>query len=112
MGGVFYLTLVHTSHERLGQWATDRGIRLVGLSPQAEQLWTNLPEEGPIAIVLGEERRGLTEELRRLCHTTVRLPMAGHADSLNVGVAAGVMMYELVRRSIVAERRQSESFEG
>ena len=45
------------------------------------------------------ERSGLSHRLRSLCRTLVRLPMTGRADSLNVGVAAGVMLYELVRRS-------------
>jgi len=38
--------------------------------------------------------------LRSLCHSTVSLPMSGRADSLNVAVAAGVMMYEMVRRTM------------
>jgi len=107
MGGIFHLTLVRTTHEQLRQWAAGRGVRLVGLSPEARHLWTNLPEQGPVALVLGEERQGLTEELRSLCHTTVRLPMTGLADSLNVGVAAGVMMYEFVRREIEAKRAET-----
>ena len=37
--------------------------------------------------------------MQTLCESTVRLPMTGRADSLNVGVAAGIMMYELVRRA-------------
>ena len=69
-----------------------------GSHHDAERLWTELRISAPVAIVLGEERRGLSDRLRGLCHSTVRLPMTGHADSLNVGVAAGVMMYELVRR--------------
>jgi tRNA G18 (ribose-2'-O)-methylase SpoU len=52
-----------------------------------------------VALVVGEERTGLTPKGRAFCHDTVRLPMTGRADSLNVGVAAGVMLYELVRRS-------------
>lgn len=104
MGGVFHLTLVRTGHEQLRQWAKSRGVRLVGLSPEARQLWTNLPVRGPVALVLGEERHGLTEELRSLCDTTVRLPMAGLADSLNVGVAAGIMMYEFVRQELETKR--------
>jgi tRNA G18 (ribose-2'-O)-methylase SpoU len=70
----------------------------VGLSPRAERLWTDLPEVPALALVLGEERKGLSDQLRALCAATVRLPMTGHANSLNVGVAAGVMLFELVRR--------------
>ena len=98
MGGIFHLPLVRTGAEQLRQWAQTHGIILAGLSPDAGRLWTDLPP-GPIAIVLGEERKGMSDRLRALCDLTVRLPMTGRADSLNVGVAAGVMMYELVRRA-------------
>lgn len=101
MGGIFHLPLIRTDAGQLRQWAATNRVLLAGLSPDAERLWTDLPRS-PIAIVIGEERKGLSERLRALCDLTVRLPMTGHADSLNVGVAAGVMMYEMVRRGCTA----------
>ena len=100
MGGIFHLGVVRATHDELQRWASRGAVQVVGLSPDAERLWTELRISAPVAIVLGEERRGLSDRLRGLCHSTVRLPMTGHADSLNVGVAAGVMMYELVRRGM------------
>jgi tRNA G18 (ribose-2'-O)-methylase SpoU len=50
------------------------------------------------AIVVGEERAGLSARAGEICDVQARLPMCGKADSINVGVAAGVMMYEVVRR--------------
>lgn len=97
MGGIFHLPLVRTSHQSLRRWAEQRRVCLVGLSPDAPRLWTDLPA-GTIALVLGEERGGLSPRLRAVCDQMVRLPMTGRADSLNVAVAAGVVMYELVRR--------------
>jgi TrmH family RNA methyltransferase len=97
-GGIFHLRLVRTRHEELRRWAASRGVRLVGLSPRCEPIWTGLPRAGPIGLVIGEERRGLSPALRAMCDRLVSLPMTGRADSLNVGVAAGVAMYELVRR--------------
>lgn len=98
MGGIFHLPLVRTSHERLKRWSNANRIRLVGLSPDAGRLWTELPEGDSFALVVGEERRGISDAARGLCGISVRLPMSGTADSINVGVAAGVMMYEMVRR--------------
>jgi TrmH family RNA methyltransferase len=98
MGGIFHLHLVRTDHRRLAEWAAKRGVRVVGLSPDAPLLWTQLDTTRPVALVLGEERTGLSPAGRALCRQTVRLPMTGRADSLNVGVAAGVMLYEFVRR--------------
>lgn len=98
MGGLFALPLVRTTHTALEQWAEASRVHLVGLSPDADRLWTDLPSDDPIAIVVGTERSGLSGRQRALCRTEVRLPMTGRADSLNVGIALGVMLYELVRR--------------
>ena len=102
MGGVFHLQLTRASHAGLRRWADSHGVSLVGLSPDAPRLWTETSPSGGgggTALVIGEEREGLSARGRNLCHHTVRLPMTGRADSLNVGVATGVMLYELVRRA-------------
>ena len=99
MGGLFGLQLVRTTHEHLGRWARSHGVMVVGLSPDAPELWTDpLPAARPIALLIGEERAGVSAGGAALCERMVRLPMSGRADSLNVSVASGVMMYELVRR--------------
>lgn len=99
MGGVFHLRLIRSEHARLRRWADAHGLRVVGLSPDAGRAWTQLPQDAArVALLVGEERRGLTGAGRAICHETVSLPMSGRADSLNVGVATGVMLYELVRR--------------
>src|SRR2546430_11160140 len=63
-------------------------------SPWACGIWTDLPPHRPMAILIGDERKGLSVEARHMAHALVRLPMPGRADSLNVGVATGVMLYE------------------
>ncbi len=98
MGGIFHLQLIRSNRDEFASWAQHHGMTLVGLSPDAPRLWTDLPGTGPLGIVLGEERTGLSESLLQLCKFSVRLPMTGKADSLNVSIAAGIMMYELVRR--------------
>jgi RNA methyltransferase, TrmH family len=104
MGGICRLRLVRTSHARFDAVRRKLSMQVVGLSPAAPQLWTDLPAElpgsRPTAIVLGDERKGMSAALRELCDINVRLPMTGGADSLNVSVAAGIMMYELVRRRL------------
>jgi TrmH family RNA methyltransferase len=99
MGGLLHLKLVRATHEEVACWARQHDVQLVGLSPAAERLWTELPHGRPIALVIGEERAGLSHHQQLLCHTTVRLPMTGSADSLNVAIATGVVLYELVRRN-------------
>jgi RNA methyltransferase, TrmH family len=102
MGGLFHLQLIRTDPQHLRSWASRHGMHIVGLCPAAELAWTDLPRADRILLALGEERAGLRSELRALCETNVRLPMSGRADSLNVSIAAGVMLYELVRRQISA----------
>ncbi|HEV7281814.1 MAG TPA: RNA methyltransferase [Pirellulaceae bacterium] len=99
MGGIVGLALVRASFPQLESWAVKRRIQFDGLSPDGQRLWTELPSTKGVALVVGEERSGLSERLRSLCHSIVRLPLTGSADSLNVAVATGVMLYELVRRS-------------
>jgi TrmH family RNA methyltransferase len=100
MGGLFNLPLVRTNPHDLARWARARQIGLVGLSPKAPDLWTGLGSEAETALVIGEERSGLSKAMQEICHRQIRLPMTGRADSLNVAVAAGVAMYELVRQML------------
>lgn len=102
MGGIFHIPMTRTTPRELGYWLAAHRIDLIGLSPQAPRLWTDLPTSvGGHAIAVGDERDGLSPPLRRLCDVQVKLPMfSPSADSLNVAVAAGVMMYELVRRGM------------
>ena len=53
---------------------------------------------GPLAIVLGSEEKGIFPANLELCDTQVRLPMLGKIESLNVSVAAGIFIYEVVRQ--------------
>jgi TrmH family RNA methyltransferase len=98
MGGIFHLKLIRTSPHALRGWCREHGVQIVGLHPRATHLWTQVSTDRPIALLLGEERAGISTQAAGLCDHSVRLPMTGRADSLNVAVAAGVMMYEMVRK--------------
>ena len=104
MGALSHQRFVRATLAQLGEWVRRTGMHVVGLSPEAKPLWTEMPEVKPLGLVLGEERQGISPPLRSLCQTTVRLPVMGHVDSLNVAVAAGVALYELMRRSADATR--------
>ena len=54
--------------------------------------------------MLLEERKGLSDDERAVCTDMARIPVLGRADSLNVGVAAGVLLYEVVRRRGLADQ--------
>lgn len=80
-------------------WLADAGIRLIGADERGERTLFEADFTPPAAIVLGGEGKGLRRLTREACDELVRLPMQGTVDSLNVSVAAGVLMYEMLRQS-------------
>jgi 23S rRNA (guanosine2251-2'-O)-methyltransferase len=76
----------------------DRNIWLVGTADEAADTLYTLDLPSSIAWVLGAEGKGLRRLTRDRCDQLVRIPMAGQVSSLNVSVAAGVVLYESVRR--------------
>lgn len=76
----------------------DRGLWIVGVDPAGTREWTEFDYTGPIALVLGGEHRGLRRLIREHCDVLVRLPMLGNISSLNISVAASVLLYEVVRQ--------------
>jgi 23S rRNA (guanosine2251-2'-O)-methyltransferase len=73
-------------------------IWIVGLDERAPQTYDSLDYNMDCAVVLGAEGRGLHDLVRRKCDFLVSIPMLGKVPSLNVSVAAGVMLYEVVRQ--------------
>jgi 23S rRNA (guanosine2251-2'-O)-methyltransferase len=76
----------------------DANVWTVGLAGEAGDLYTDVDWTLPSAIVLGAEGTGLRRLVRERCDRLVGIPMLGHVDSLNVSVAAGVVLYEAVRQ--------------
>lgn len=70
----------------------------IGLAGEADTVYTDVDWTLPSAIVLGAEGTGLRRLVRDRCDRLVRLPMSGAVESLNVSVAAGVVLYEAVRQ--------------
>jgi 23S rRNA (guanosine2251-2'-O)-methyltransferase len=70
----------------------------IGLAAEAPELHTDIDWSAPSAIVVGAEGMGLRRLVRDRCDRLVRIPMRGAVDSLNVSVAAGVVLYEAVRQ--------------
>ncbi|HUG16798.1 MAG TPA: RNA methyltransferase, partial [Thermomicrobiales bacterium] len=79
-------------------WAVQRGVQTIATSARASvDLW-DFDERFPLAILVGNEGEGLPDETTRRCDACVRIPMRGTATSLNVSVAAGIVLFELARR--------------
>jgi len=87
-----------TNLVRLIEQLKERNIWVVGAAGDAKQLHTEWDWNQPSAIMLGNEGQGLHRLVRETCDTLVRIPLVGHLQSLNVSVAAGVIMYEARRQ--------------
>lgn len=87
-----------TNLVRLMEQLKERNIWVVGAAAEAKQLYTEWDWSLPAAVFLGNEGRGLHRLVREHCDTLVRIPLVGKLDSLNVSVAAGVLLYEARRQ--------------
>ncbi len=76
----------------------ERNIWVVGLDERGTQTYDTLDYKMDCAIVLGAEGKGVHDLVRKKCDFVVSIPMLGKVPSLNVSVAAGVMLYEIVRQ--------------
>jgi len=76
----------------------DRNIWTVALDERGQKTYDELDYKMDCAIVLGAEGHGLHEQIRKKCDFLVSIPMMGKIASLNVSVAAGVVMYEIARQ--------------
>lgn len=74
------------------------GIKVVAASEKAAVNYTDATYVDPIAIILGSEDVGITSDVLRICDDLVRIPIFGTIQSLNVSVASGVMLYEVIRQ--------------
>lgn len=84
-----------------------RGIWLIGADPGGQELYWDVRLDGPIALVIGGEDKGLGRLVKEKCDILVRLPMLGQVNSLNASVAAALLAYEVVR-----QRRKALEHEG
>jgi 23S rRNA (guanosine2251-2'-O)-methyltransferase len=76
----------------------ERGVRVVGFCDEASLTLYDLDLTQPVALVLGAEGAGMRQLTRKTCDELVRIPMAGAVESLNVSVACGVSLYEVLRQ--------------
>lgn len=84
---------------RILRWLADAGIRLIGADEQGERTPFEAELTPPVAVILGAEGKGLRRLTREACDELVRIPMLGTVESLNVSVAAGILLYEMLRQA-------------
>ena len=99
MGALFYKQAVSASFGEFTTWARQHAYHVVGTSARASSDYRTTQYESPLILLMGSEQKGLSAEQIAICNVAVRMPMLGKVSSLNLSVAAGVMLYEVLAHS-------------
>ncbi len=103
MGSAFRLPIwFGTDYQTALRWCAERGIETVCADAKADASYTALDWRKPSALIMGPEATGLTQAEVAAADWAISIPMAGKVESLNVGVAAAIALYEAAR-----QRRES-----
>jgi TrmH family RNA methyltransferase len=98
MGSIFAMPIARTDFAAFDAWRKTQGLLLVGASLKGAAPHDAFPAERGVALFMGNEQSGLSEDQEAACDALVRIPMRGRADSLNLAIATGVMLYDVWRR--------------
>jgi TrmH family RNA methyltransferase len=97
MGTLFWNPVVQASFADFADWSNQHGYHVYGTSAHGSQDYRLIQRfERPMVLLLGSEREGLTADQAAHCQHLLRLPMHGRTSSLNLAVAAGIMLYQML----------------
>jgi TrmH family RNA methyltransferase len=97
MGAHFTRRMAQASFADFAAWTEQHGVHVYGSSAHATGDYREVDYARPAALLLGSEREGLTQAQLAACEQVVKLPMHGKVTSLNLSVAAGILLYEMIR---------------
>jgi 23S rRNA (guanosine2251-2'-O)-methyltransferase len=80
------------------QYLKDSGVIVVGCTEKTETMLPKAKFSGPLAIIMGNEEEGISPEYLKMCDYSVKIPMYGTIESLNVAVSAAIVMYEVCKQ--------------
>lgn len=96
LGALFWMPIVSATFAEFVNWSKARGYHLYGTSAHGAEDYQQVTYTRPLILLLGSEQKGLSPEQAAACEHLVRLPMVGRVTSLNLAVAAGVMLYAMM----------------
>jgi 23S rRNA (guanosine2251-2'-O)-methyltransferase len=85
------------------EFLKESGLKIVSATEKSDSSITKSDLKGPLAVIMGSEDRGVSKEVLELTDETVSIPISGSTDSLNVSVAAGIILYEITRQNEISE---------
>ncbi|WP_373364523.1 TrmH family RNA methyltransferase [Brucella abortus] len=106
MGSVFSVPLYRASEADFLNWRKGFSGLVVGTHLKGAVDYRTIPYANkPIILIMGNEQQGLPDSLAGACDKLARIPQAGRADSLNLAIATGVMLYEIRREALTLDER-------
>jgi len=100
MGAIFRHPIVNATFEDFASWVAEKDYQVVGTSAHGTLDYQEISSyTKPHIVLLGDERQGLTSRQAEICNFLVRIPMHGKVTSLNLAVAAGVMLYDMLAKA-------------
>ncbi len=93
MGSIFAVSITRATSEDFLAWCGQWPGSVVGTRLDATAAYREVAYQAPTLILMGNEQAGLTDDLAAACDVNVKIPMRGRADSLNLSVATGIMIY-------------------
>jgi len=97
-GVIFSIPVVCAGPEEILSFLRSRKIKICASSPVGQKLYTQADFKGAWALVMGSEDKGLSDFWPKFAEVTVKIPMKGLADSLNVSISAAIILYEAFRQ--------------
>jgi RNA methyltransferase, TrmH family len=106
MGSIFHIPIARTGEEGLIGQARRHGAQLIGTHLTAAAIdYRDANYRRPLILLMGNEQQGLSDALTAACQQLVRIPMRDGADSLNLAVSTGLMIYEALRKDSIPPSR-------
>lgn len=104
MGSVFSLPIIRVSIEEFISWKEQNDINVIGSHLKGSKDFRAIEYKAkPCVLLMGNEQAGLPDELSSICDALARIPQVGDADSLNLAIATGLMIYEARRHLLELE---------
>ncbi|MHB9138633.1 MAG: TrmH family RNA methyltransferase [Victivallaceae bacterium] len=97
-GALFCVPLAEATTEETIAWLKQHKIKSLAATPHTDKIYTDIDMTQSIAIVVGTEQHGLTDQWLQAADINIRIPMLGKIDSLNVATAATILLYEAARQ--------------
>ncbi len=102
MGSLFALRMVRARFDDFMRWKPGQGYTVIGTSPDVEPEYQDVTYPRASILLMGSERLGLSTQQQAACDLLVRIPMVGTCDSLNLGVATSIILYEMFQQQRAA----------